>query len=191
MVSDRVSGATLSVSARCSLQTHGLSFPLHTFIFPPNYLRLWNAEQGLTQEIALIITTLYLSSKVLWWEVLCWSLVLIDTGFPHVSVWEFIRVKKHSVNSPHSKLPPSSTLTGCRQLEQESLAELNRGSGLAIYFQSRVAQSSRNIRRVKPARKVCCRKVAGTWHGVGAAFLWSGSPGRCIQRHLHMPGCLA
>lgn len=33
-------GATFPVPARCLLKIHSLSFPLHIFIFPPNYPRL-------------------------------------------------------------------------------------------------------------------------------------------------------
>lgn len=79
-----------------------------------------------------MIITEHFSSNVPWWEALCLSSVLIDIGFPHVLIWELIRVKKHLVNNTHLKLPWSSTLIGCRQLDREGLAELNRGSGLAI-----------------------------------------------------------
>lgn len=102
--------------------------------------------------------------------------MLIDIRFPHVSIWVFIRVKKHLVNNLHLKLPWSSTLTGCRQSDREGLAELNRGSGLAICFQSRVAQRGRNFRTVKPALKIYYRKVSGTWHGVDADFFFSLAP---------------
>lgn len=158
-------------------------FFLYIFIFPPNFLRLLNVEQGLTQEIVMI-TTEHFSSNVPWWEALCLSLVLIDIGFPHVLIWELIRVKKHLVNNPHLKPPWSSTLIGCRQLDWEGLAELNRGSGLAIWFQSRAAQSSRSFSRVSLALMIYCRKVLDTWQRVDAEPLWPGSLGRCIQQHL-------
>lgn len=72
------------------------------------------------------------------------------------------------VNNLHLKLLWSSTLIGCRQLEQEDLAELKRGSGLATSFQGRAAQSGRNLRRVKPSLEIYCRKVLGTWPRVDA-----------------------
>lgn len=116
-----------------------------------------------------------------WWEALCRSLALIDISFPHVPICEFIRAKKRLVNNLHLKPPRSSALIGCRRSEREGLAELNRGSGLAVSFQGRAAQSGRHLRGVKPALKICCRKVWGRWRGADAEPAGCGSPGRRIQ----------